>query len=52
MPSTRFRKTTAPKDRRLDAVVFLTREDGRPGARVWTARATDHTVEDFVRDSM
>ena len=41
-----------PKGERLDAVVFLTRVDGRPGARVWTARATDDTVEDFVRDSM
>jgi len=41
-----------PKAERLDAVVFLTRKDGKPGARVWTARATDDTVEDFVRDAM
>ncbi len=42
----------APKGERLDAVVFLTREDGVPGARVWTRRATDDTVEDFVRDAL
>ena len=41
-----------PKGDRLDAVVFLTRENGQPAARVWTARATDDTVEDFVRDSL
>lgn len=42
-----------PKDQRLDAVVFLTRDDqGKPGARVWSARATDDTVEDFVRDAL
>lgn len=37
---------------RLDAVVFLTRQDGTPAARVWAARATDDTVEDFVRDAL
>lgn len=41
-----------PKDQRLDAVVFLTRQDGKPGARVWTAKASDATVEDFVKDSL
>lgn len=42
-----------PKDERLDAVVFLTRdENGKPAARVWSARATDDTVEDFVRDAL
>jgi ABC-2 type transport system permease protein len=42
-----------PKEERLDAVVFLTRDaQGQPGARVWTARATDDTVEDFVRDAL
>ncbi|RZJ30362.1 MAG: ABC transporter permease [Brevundimonas sp.] len=42
-----------PKDQRLDAVVFLTRDaQGKPAARVWSARATDDTVEDFVRDSL
>lgn len=42
-----------PKDQRLDAVVFLTRDaEGRPAARVWNARATDDTVEDFVRDAL
>jgi ABC-2 type transport system permease protein len=42
-----------PKDQRLDAVVFLTRDqNGKPAARVWSARATDDTVEDFVRDAL
>jgi ABC-2 type transport system permease protein len=41
-----------PKDQRLDAVIFLTRQDGKPAARVWTAKASDSTVEDFVRDSL
>ena len=41
-----------PKDQRLDAVVFLNRTDGKPTARVWTARATDDTVEDFIRDAL
>ena len=48
-----FLDEDAPKDKHLDAVVFLTRDaEGKPGARVWTARATDDTVEDFVRDSL
>jgi ABC-2 type transport system permease protein len=42
-----------PKEQRLDAVVFLTRDaEGKPAARVWSARATDDAVEDFVRDSL
>ncbi|MGV8929921.1 MAG: ABC transporter permease [Brevundimonas sp.] len=42
-----------PKAERLDAVVFLTRDaEGHPGGRVWSARATDDTVEDFVRDAL
>jgi ABC-2 type transport system permease protein len=41
-----------PKEQRLDAIVFLTRQDGKPGARVWTAKASDSTVEDFVKDSL
>ena len=36
----------------LDSVVFLNRTDGKPSARVWTRRATDDTVEDFVRDAL
>ncbi|WAC61071.1 ABC transporter permease [Brevundimonas sp. SL130] len=42
----------APKARRLDAVVFLSRIDGKPQAQVWTARATDNDVVDFVRDAL
>jgi len=40
------------KDDRLDAIVFLNRVDGQPAARVWAARTTDDTVEDFVRDAL
>lgn len=42
----------APEAEKLSAVVFLTRTDGVPAARVWTARATDNTVRDFVRDAL
>ena len=42
----------AEQGQRLDAVVFLTRQNGQPGARVWSRRATDDTVEDFVRDAL
>jgi ABC-2 type transport system permease protein len=42
----------AEEGEKLSAVVFLTRQDGKPAARVWTARATDDTVEDFVRDAL
>ena len=40
------------KAERLDAVVFLTRVNGVPAARVWSARATDDTVQDFVRSAL
>lgn len=40
------------KARRLDAVVFLTRMDGKPAAQVWTARATDNDVSGFVRNAL
>jgi ABC-2 type transport system permease protein len=36
----------------LDAVVFLNRQGQEPTARVWTRRATDDTVEDFVRGAL
>ena len=41
-----------PKDRRLDAVVFLDRIDGKPAAQVWTGRANDNDVSGFVRDAL
>jgi ABC-2 type transport system permease protein len=41
-----------PKDERPDAVVFLTRDETGPGARVWTARATDDVVESFIRRAL
>ena len=40
------------KEEQLDSVVLLNRVDGKPTARVWTRRATDDTVEDFVRDAL
>ncbi|MFC5345383.1 ABC transporter permease [Brevundimonas staleyi] len=48
----RYLTDETPEDRRLDAVVFLTRTPEGPGARVWSARATDDTVEDFVRRAL
>lgn len=39
-------------DQRLSAVVFLSQTEGRPAARVWTARATDNMVEDAVREAL
>ena len=48
----RFLTDETPKDRRLDAVVFLDRDAHGPAARVWTARATDDAVEDFIRDAL
>lgn len=41
-----------PDDQRLDAVVFLNRQDGRPSAQVWTGRANDSDVGDFVRSAL
>jgi len=41
-----------PEAAQLDSVVLLDRADGKPTARVWTRRATDDTVEDFVRDAL
>ncbi len=41
-----------PEAEQLDSVVLLDRADGKPTARVWTRRATDDTVEDFVRDAL
>jgi ABC-2 type transport system permease protein len=48
----RFLCVETPKERRLDAVVFLDRDANGPAARVWTARATDDAVEDFIRDAL
>ena len=41
-----------PEAQQLDSVVLLDRTDGKPSARVWTRRATDDTVEDFIRDAL
>lgn len=41
-----------PEAQQLDSVVLLDRTDGKPTARVWTRRATDDTVEDFVRGAL
>ena len=48
----RYLTDETPRPDRLDAVVFLTRGADGPGARVWAARASDDTVEDFVRDAL
>ncbi len=41
-----------PEDQHLDAVVFLTRAEGEPSARVWSRRAADDAVEDVVRTAL
>ncbi len=48
----RYLTDETPEAQRLDSVVFLTRTAEGPAARVWSARATDDTVEDFVRDAL
>jgi ABC-2 type transport system permease protein len=48
----RYLTDETPKEQRLDAVVFLDRTAEGPSARVWAARATDDTVEDFVRAAL
>jgi len=41
-----------PENQHLDAVVFLTRAEGAPSARVWSRRAADDAVEDVVRTAL
>ncbi|HEY1072936.1 ABC transporter permease [Brevundimonas sp.] len=48
----RYVSDDAPEGQKLSGVVFLTEANGQPGARVWTARATDDAVEDAVRDAL
>ena len=48
----RYLGDDVPEAEQLDSVVLLDRADGKPTARVWTRRATDDTVEDFVRDAL
>ncbi|MGH7018271.1 MAG: ABC transporter permease, partial [Brevundimonas sp.] len=48
----RYLSDDAPEGQKLSAIVFLTEVEGQPGARVWTARATDDAVEDAVRDAL
>jgi ABC-2 type transport system permease protein len=48
----RYLGDAVPEADQLDSVVLLNRIDGKPSARVWTRRATDDTVEDFVRDAL
>ena len=48
----RYLGDAVPEADRLDSVVLLNRIDGKPTARVWTRRATDDTVEDFVRGAL
>lgn len=48
----RYLGDDAPQGQKLSSVVFLTEANGQPGARVWTARATDDAVEDAVRDAL
>ena len=40
------------KSPHLDAIVFLTRTDGKPTARVWSASATNDNVADAIEDAL
>jgi ABC-2 type transport system permease protein len=48
----RYLGEETPKAQRLDAVVFLTRTDGKPTARVWSATATDNSVRRVIRNAL
>ncbi|WP_436357217.1 ABC transporter permease [Brevundimonas sp. CEF1] len=48
----RYLTDDAPEGQKLSGIAFLTETKGQPGARVWTARATDDAVEDAVRDAL
>jgi len=48
----RYLGEDTPKAQRLDAVVFLTRTDGKPTARVWSATATDNSVRRVIRNAL
>jgi len=48
----RYLTDEAPEGQKLSGIAFLTETNGQPGARVWTARATDDAVEDAVRDAL
>ncbi len=48
----RYLGDAVPEADQLDSVVLLNRVGGKPTARVWTRRATDDTVEDFVREAL
>ncbi len=41
-----------PEAQQLDSVVLLDRIENKPSARVWTRRATDDNVEDFVERAL
>lgn len=48
----RYLGEDVPEDQQLDSVVLLDRIDGKPSARVWTRRATDDAVGNFVERAL
>jgi len=48
----RYLGDEVPEEQQLDSVVLLDRTGDKPSARVWTRRATDDTVEDFVERAL
>jgi ABC-2 type transport system permease protein len=48
----RYLGDEVPEEQQLDSVVLVDRIEGRPSARVWTRRATDDTVENFVEGAL
>lgn len=48
----RYLGEDVPEAQQLDSVVLLGRTDGKPSARVWTRRATDDAVGNFVERAL
>jgi len=43
---------TPVEGHKLSAIVFLSNAGGKPSGRVWTARASDNSVEDVIRTAL
>lgn len=48
----RYLGEDVPEEHRLDSVVLLDRTEGRPSARVWTRRASDGSVGNFLERAL
>lgn len=48
----KYLNQTEDEGRTLDAIILLSRGEDGPQAKVWTAKATDETTEDFAREAL